>query len=527
MKKSLQDPKFEINEERELMKRNLRDLEKIQRQRVRRSALDEVENEIHLLKHFDHPCLPRLRASYKCADKYLVVIDYYKGGCLQPKLEAETTLPPDVVATIIRDILEALQCIHSMNVVHRDVKFSNILLTDPDLKKTRAVLADFGLAALLPNQHATVSDQCGTESFMAPEVTLGMPYSFPCDIYAVGVCLYWMIFGEHPMVSIRSRQNAMVTKLLQEKERERKSSFTAERRSTEGFQDSGPTEEDVKQCFDAHMTTYPDFVSVWNQSLVPDKLLIDFIKKLMHLDPRKRLTAAEALKHSWILINSKMHTTDALEAGTALIKEIQPLNMHKKLWSIEENTMKPAFRLSAGLTRSNSNINTSTVPTPNHDSDPISEVTTPKGFVNIDPGLQHNFPLPHSNFSLLKDQKMSLVSGSQHAPDASYSPDLVTRRKAKSMLSRTTEVANPGDISQLVASPTPVNIKVERSFHGNTEGIYSNSCQPFSSNRESDAFQEINVKNLSEYASSKLRCFTVDTYNGDDEDVPQGEIDIA
>eukprot|EP00388_Colpodella_angusta_P005641 GDKJ01017322.1.p1 GENE.GDKJ01017322.1~~GDKJ01017322.1.p1 ORF type:complete len:442 (-),score=96.81 GDKJ01017322.1:703-2028(-) len=328
MRKLLQDPNLEENEEKVFLRQSLRELEKTHRQCVRRSALEEVENEVHLLKAFDHPCLPKLRNSFRDRERVLVVIDYYKGGCLQPKLEAETTFPFDVVATIIRDVLEALRCVHAMKIIHRDVKLSNILLTDPDLNKTNAVLADFGLATLLPEENSTVMEYCGTESFMAPEVKLGLPYSYSCDMYAVGICLYWMIFGEHPMISVRSRQNVMVAKLLQEKEKERRASFKGD---PAAFNDPGPSDEEIRECLNithATMSTDPAFVSVWNQQLVVEESLMDLIRQLLQLHPRLRMTAAEALSHPWIVAHARpMSLEDSSKKPAALLT---PLAMHNK-----------------------------------------------------------------------------------------------------------------------------------------------------------------------------------------------------
>mmetsp|Transcript_16799 Transcript_16799/g.11934 ORF Transcript_16799/g.11934 Transcript_16799/m.11934 type:complete len:122 (+) Transcript_16799:449-814(+) len=96
----------------------------------------------------------------------------------------------DYLAKKIKQILLALNHIHSRNMMHRDIKLDNIMF---DLDKN-VYLVDFGLAVQTKRK---VTELAGTAYYMAPEVINGS-YDQKCDVWSVGVCLYYLLMGSYP-----------------------------------------------------------------------------------------------------------------------------------------------------------------------------------------------------------------------------------------------------------------------------------------------------------------------------------------
>ncbi len=104
-------------------------------------------------------------------------------------------MPLGEVVRIMLDVLDGLAYAHSEDMIHRDVKPANILLT----KRGQAVLTDFGIAQIVGGTRYTVSGALmGTLSYMAPEQGLEGHCDARSDIYSLGIVFYEMLTGEPP-----------------------------------------------------------------------------------------------------------------------------------------------------------------------------------------------------------------------------------------------------------------------------------------------------------------------------------------
>ncbi|GHO55312.1 serine/threonine-protein kinase [Ktedonobacter robiniae] len=127
---------------------------------------------------------------------YYLVMPFIEGGTLRDYLYHRERLPLDEAGSYLYQIASALQYAHDHDILHRDVKPSNILLR-PD---GYAYLADFGLAKakIEADAYNHSSATVGTPEYMAPEQSNGIS-DYRSDIYALGIILYQMLTGRVPL----------------------------------------------------------------------------------------------------------------------------------------------------------------------------------------------------------------------------------------------------------------------------------------------------------------------------------------
>lgn len=126
---------------------------------------------------------------------YYIAMEYLPGGTLKNRLVKRGPLPARTAAAVALQIAEALKCAHDSDVVHRDIKPHNILITESgDIKVT-----DFGIARAASSSTMTRTGSIlGTAQYLSPEQAMGEPVSPQSDLYSLGVVLYEMLTGELP-----------------------------------------------------------------------------------------------------------------------------------------------------------------------------------------------------------------------------------------------------------------------------------------------------------------------------------------
>jgi serine/threonine protein kinase len=123
-----------------------------------------------------------------------LVMPYYGGGDLCQHIWFEGPLSEDLARTISFHVLVCLCHMHSMGIVHRDIKPDNIFLENGD--PPEAFLGDFGLSMELEREQ--IRDPVGSCPYYAPEMMLSKPCGFPADMWAFGVTLYMMLTKKVP-----------------------------------------------------------------------------------------------------------------------------------------------------------------------------------------------------------------------------------------------------------------------------------------------------------------------------------------
>ncbi|HEY3288687.1 MAG TPA: serine/threonine-protein kinase [Anaerolineae bacterium] len=125
-----------------------------------------------------------------------IVMDYIVGESLDRRLTREGTMSPQVLKDILRDTADALDYAHARDVIHRDVKPSNILIR----ANNRAMLGDFGVAKSIGSTNYTATAaRVGSVFYMSPEQANGaLEPTASSDIYSLGVTAYYALAGRHP-----------------------------------------------------------------------------------------------------------------------------------------------------------------------------------------------------------------------------------------------------------------------------------------------------------------------------------------
>jgi serine/threonine protein kinase len=161
--------------------------------------LQQFEREAKALANLTHTNIVKvLNYGIQNGQPYLVM-EYVSGGTLKEAMRQK--LPWQTAAAILAPIARALDYVHEQQIVHRDVKPSNILLQDD----FRPMLSDFGILKLLESKDekpdSAIGAGIGTPEYMSPEQGMGKDVDFKADIYSLGLVFYEMVTGQKPYVA--------------------------------------------------------------------------------------------------------------------------------------------------------------------------------------------------------------------------------------------------------------------------------------------------------------------------------------
>jgi len=163
---------------------------------------DEIKNfllsESLILSLIDSKYFPKI---YHCEIRngiFLMSMEYCPGKTLQEFLDERGKMRESEIFAVLVQLVEALEYLHCNNIVHRDLKLENIIITS-DLKLK---ICDFGFSKFI-NKNQQLRDFCGSEYYCSPEVLRRIPYDGPMnDIWSLGICLLTMLIGTDTFFSI-------------------------------------------------------------------------------------------------------------------------------------------------------------------------------------------------------------------------------------------------------------------------------------------------------------------------------------
>jgi serine/threonine-protein kinase len=164
--------------------------------RERDDMLLRFRNEAHAAGAMNHPNIVTIHDADECDGLFYIAMEHIEGDTLHSLIAANRFLPADRILSIARQVAMGLDYAHAMNVVHRDVKPANIMLTRQDVAK----IMDFGISKSVDSM--TRSGQLlGTPHYMSPEQVKGLDLDGRSDLFSLGVVLYEMATGERPFAA--------------------------------------------------------------------------------------------------------------------------------------------------------------------------------------------------------------------------------------------------------------------------------------------------------------------------------------
>ncbi|XP_078144915.1 calcium/calmodulin-dependent protein kinase type II delta chain-like isoform X4 [Centroberyx gerrardi] len=260
----------------------------------------KLEREARICRLLKHPNIVRLHDSISEEGFHYLVFDLVTGGELFEDIVAREYYSEADASQCINQILESVSHIHQHDIVHRDLKPENLLLASK-MKGAAVKLADFGLAIEVQGDQQAWFGFAGTPGYLSPEVLRKDPYGKPVDIWACGVILYILLVGYPPF-----------------------------------------WDEDQHKLYQQIKAGAYDFPSPEWDTVTPEAK--NLINQMLTINPAKRITADQALKHPWVCqrstVASMMHRQETVEC-------LRKFNARRKLKGAILTTMLVSRNFSA------------------------------------------------------------------------------------------------------------------------------------------------------------------------------------
>ncbi|XP_029685114.1 calcium/calmodulin-dependent protein kinase (CaM kinase) II beta 1 isoform X21 [Takifugu rubripes] len=314
----------------------------------------KLEREARICRLLKHPNIVRLHDSISEEGFHYLLFDLVTGGELFEDIVAREYYSEADASHCIQQILEAVLHCHQMGVVHRDLKPENLLLASK-CKNAAVKLADFGLAIEVQGDQQAWFGFAGTPGYLSPEVLRKEAYGKPVDIWACGVILYILLVGYPPF-----------------------------------------WDEDQHKLYQQIKAGAYDFPSPEWDTVTPEAK--NLINQMLTINPAKRITAQEALKHPWVCqrstVASMMHRQETVEC-------LKKFNARRKLKGAILTTMLVSRNFSAKTL-----LNKKADVKPQTNSTKNSIVTSPKGNIPS-PALEPQTTVIHNPAERTKESSDS------------------------------------------------------------------------------------------------------------------------
>lgn len=245
---------------------------------IKRKHVDDVafNNEISILRSLDHPHIIRLFECYYDNSFYYMIQEYCSGGDLYDYIKRQKNFSEKKAASIIHQIISAINHLHSKKITHRDLKPENIVFVETKTNEIFIKIIDFGTSIFFND--SPLKQEIGTIYYISPEV-FKSNYNEKSDIWSCGVILYTLLSGHPPF--------------------------------------RGRKEEEIKSKIIKGDIEYP--IREWNDI---SKEAMHFINELLTYKPHIRPSAEQALNNPWLNKMLKSDNNDEDFLGKHVMRNI-------------------------------------------------------------------------------------------------------------------------------------------------------------------------------------------------------------
>ncbi|KYN20777.1 PREDICTED: cyclin-dependent kinase 20-like [Trachymyrmex cornetzi] len=255
-------------------------LKKILIKKIEGGLPTSIIREVKSLQQLKHPYVVELLDAFPNGLDFIMVFEYMPTGLWEVLRDFEISLTLAQIKTYMKMLLEGIAYVHGKNIMHRDLKPANLLISEKGILK----IADFGLSRLMwKDGTKPYSHQVATRWYRAPELLYGARYyTSAIDIWSIG-CIFGEMLNTSPLFPGETdiEQLAIVLKYL-----------------------GSPTSEswpELTSLPDYNKITFPYHKSTSWENIIQDAQpeAIDLIRQILIYNSSKRLTAEQALCHTY------------------------------------------------------------------------------------------------------------------------------------------------------------------------------------------------------------------------------------
>lgn len=227
-------------------------VKEIPKGKMTKQLLENLIREVHISQKLDHKNMIKCFTTMESKNNYYIVFEFCDGGDLAKYLHEVKKMSLPEALHIMRQIRDAYKYLFSENILHRDIKLDNILVSDRD--KMLIKISDFGCSKVDP----VGSTICGTPKYMALEVMDNTnQYNYKADLWSIGLCCWELVYGP--------------------------TSFPFSLKSSEGLKN------DIKK-FSGENLRFPSSPKL-------PAVFYDFFKSILQLSPQLRMDATDFINH--------------------------------------------------------------------------------------------------------------------------------------------------------------------------------------------------------------------------------------
>ena len=243
-----------------------------------------MRRELEIMSLLDHPNIIRLYETYEDEQYVHIVMEYCAGGDVAERIIDNGKFSEREAAVIMEKLLGAVNYLHLHQISHRDLKAENFLYENSEAG-AQIKIADFGMSAKF-GKSLRMQSLAGTPYYLAPEVLLGS-YTKSCDIWSLGVFLYFILSGSYPF---------------------------------RGF-----CLDEVFEKLSAGEVRFEG--DAWARV---STTAVDLIRQMLTIDPKKRISIGKALAHPWFRAHQRKEKSETIPFH--IFNSLKLYKAQDKLW---------------------------------------------------------------------------------------------------------------------------------------------------------------------------------------------------